>query len=116
MSQSSTDTHTSSALLQRLMWIAWPAFLMAGVLEILVFAMIDPEDLHWFGQSLTFSRQGIYTLTFFIFWIVTMLSSGLTALLAISPFEVNRCPLPADGRPDGCPKQQSCVGDEAFKS
>ena len=27
---------------QRLMWIAWPAFLMAGVLEMLVFAMVDP--------------------------------------------------------------------------
>ena len=26
---------------QRLMWIAWPAFLMAGVLEMLVFAMVD---------------------------------------------------------------------------
>ena len=29
---------------QRLMWIAWPAFLMAGVLEVLVFAFVDPQD------------------------------------------------------------------------
>jgi hypothetical protein len=26
-------------------------------------------------------------------------------MLSLSPFEVNRCPLPATERPDGCPKQ-----------
>ncbi len=95
-------------LSQRLMWIAWPAFLMAGVLEVLVFAMVDPQDLRWFGQALELSRQGVYTLSFFIFWSITMLSSGLTTLLAMSPFEVNRCPLPATERPIGCPKKEGC--------
>ncbi len=90
---------------QRMMWIAWPAFLVAGMLEMLVFAMVDPQDLHWFGQPLDLSRQAIYTLAFFVFWGLTMASSALTTLLSLSPFEVNRCPLPADGRPDGCPKQ-----------
>jgi hypothetical protein len=32
----------------------------------------------------------------------------LTTLLSMSPFEVNRCPLPANERPDGCPKQGTC--------
>ena len=91
----------------RLMWIAWPAFLMAGVMEIIVFSMLDPSDLTWFGQPLALSRQGIYTLAFFMFWGITMASSALTTLLSISPFEVNRCPLPARKRPDGCPKQES---------
>ncbi len=93
---------------QRMMWIAWPAFLVAGVLEMLVFAMVDPADLHWFGQPLELSRQAIYTLGFFAFWLITMASSALTTLLSLSPFEVNRCPLPPDGRPDGCPKQGHC--------
>ncbi len=95
-------------LAQRMMWIAWPAFLVAGVLEMMVFAMVDPHDLHWFGQPLDMSRQAVYTLAFFAFWLMTMASSALTTLLAMSPFEVNRCPLPADGRPDGCPKQENC--------
>lgn len=95
-------------LVQRLMWIAWPAFLVAGVLEMLVFAMVDPEDLHWFGQPLALSRVGVYTLAFFTFWILTMASSALTTLLAMSPFEVNRCPLPQDERPQGCPKEGGC--------
>ncbi len=94
--------------LQRLMWIAWPAFLVAGVLEMVVFAMVDPQDLHWFGHPVEISRQGVYTLSFFVFWGITMVSSALTTLLSISPFEVNRCPLPADERPDGCPKQGAC--------
>ncbi|MFN3736811.1 hypothetical protein [Hydrogenophaga sp.] len=89
-------------LAQRWMWIAWPAFLVAGVLEMIVFALVDPSDLHWFGQPLNLSRQAVYTLAFFVFWGVTMASSALTTLLALSPFEVNRCPVPADERPGDC--------------
>ncbi len=95
-------------LQQRLMWIIWPAFLIAGVLEILVFAMVDPQDIHWFGVPLEWSRQAIYTIAFFVFWGLMVVSSGLTSLLAMSPFEVNRCPLPVNERPNGCPKQESC--------
>jgi hypothetical protein len=95
-------------LSQRIMWIAWPAFLVAGVLEVLVFAMVDPQDIQWFGHPLEFSRQGVYTAAFFAFWLITMLSSALTTLLSMSPFEVNRCPLPPIDRPQGCPKQGGC--------
>lgn len=95
-------------LAQRLMWIAWPAFLLAGVIEMLVFAVVDPQDLHWFGHPLAISREAVYTLAFFCFWMLTMASSALTTLLSMSPFEVNRCPLPIDGRPEGCPKEINC--------
>ncbi|MEI8156175.1 MAG: hypothetical protein WCH60_04875 [Burkholderiales bacterium] len=95
-------------LQQRLMWIVWPAFLMAGVLEMLVFGVVDPQDMHWFGSPIDFSRQAIYTISFFVFWGVAVLSSGLTTLLAMSPFEVNRCPMQPTERPDGCPKQGAC--------
>ncbi len=90
---------------QRWMWIAWPAFLLAGVLEVLVFGLVDPQDLRWFGQPLALSRNGVYSLAFFVFWGITMLSSALTTLLAMSPFEVNRCPLPEAERPKACPGQ-----------
>ena len=94
--------------LQRLMWIAWPAFLVAGLLEVLVFGLVDPQDLEWFGHPLALSRQGVYTLAFFVFWALTMVSSGLTTLLAMSPFEVNRCPVPPNGRPQYCARDNSC--------
>lgn len=68
----------------KLMWIAWPAFLVAGILELLVFAVVDPQDLMWFGQPVGLSRQGVYTIAFFVFWGVTMISSALTTLLGSS--------------------------------
>ena len=71
------------------MAIVWPAFLAAGVLEIAVFAVFDPQDLHWNGVPLTLSRQAIYTVAFFVFWGVTIASSTLTALLDMSADEVN---------------------------
>lgn len=77
-------------LKQRLMWIVWPAFLLAGVMEIMVFAMVDPHDLHWFGQALELPRQAVYTLAFFAFWIITAASSTLTILLAMPAAEVNQ--------------------------
>ena len=69
-------------LKQKLMWVAWPAFLAAAVLEMLVFAFIDPSELHWRNQPVTWSAQAVYTLSFFIFWLVAMLASGLAVLLA----------------------------------
>ena len=72
------------------MWIAWPAFLIAGVIEMLLFAVLDPQNLQWFGQPLQLSREAIYTLAFFVIWVLTMISSALTVLLTMSSFEVNR--------------------------
>jgi hypothetical protein len=93
-------------LAQRWMWIVWPAFLVAGLMEMLVFAFVDPQDLHWFGRDLDLSRQAIYTLAFFAFWGLTMLSGALTTLLAMSPFEVNRCPIVESDRPAQCAKSR----------
>jgi len=76
-------------LKQRLMWILWPAFLMAGVLEVLVFSLADPQELYWFGHHLEFSRQALYTFSFFVFWLVTAMSGALTILLSLPPNEVN---------------------------
>lgn len=67
---------------RRLLLIMWPAFLAAGLLTMLVFAMVDPQDLHWFGHPLALSRAGVYTLAFFAFWAIVMVASSMTALLA----------------------------------
>ena len=100
--------NTKTIQVQRMMWIAWPAFLVAGLLEMMVFGFVDPEDLHWFGQPMTLSRQGVYTVAFFAFWILAMVSSALTTLLSASPFEVNRCPIPGDERPSDCARDNCC--------
>ena len=62
--------------------ILWPAFMLAGVMEIVVFAMIDPSDLRWFGGApITAPRQAIYTLAFFVFWGIIAVAGAITALL-----------------------------------
>lgn len=73
---------------KRLMVIAWPAFLVAAVLEMVVFALVDPSGLHWFGAPLALSREAVYTLAFFVFWGLTMTSSALTTLLSLPASEL----------------------------
>ena len=74
----------------RAMTILWPAFLMAGVLEVLVFVVVDPGDLRWFGgPALDWSETAVYTVTFLIFWVVIATAGAMTALLGASADEVN---------------------------
>ena len=95
---------------QRLMWILWPGFLMAIPAVGVVFTLVDPADLHLFGAPLELSRLGAYTLGFLLFWTIGSGCSALTVLLQRSPYEMNRCPLPAAGRPEGCPKREEAGG------
>jgi len=90
---------------QRLTWILWPAFLVAGIAEGITFTLFDPRDLHLFGSPVELSRTAVYSIGFFLFWAFAAASSALTCLLQRSPFEVNRCPLPNAERPQGCPRQ-----------
>lgn len=83
----------------RVMWVLWPAFLVACVLEMLVFAMVDPADLNWLGQPIELSRQGVYTVAFFVFWALAGISSAVTSLLSHAPLTVNREPLADGSRP-----------------
>jgi hypothetical protein len=93
-------------MVQRLMWILWPGFIMAAVAELIFFALVDPQDLHLFGQSLEMSRTAIYSVGFFCFWALMSGTSALTCLLQRSPFETNYCGLPPSERPlEGCPKR-----------
>ena len=65
-----------------IMWAAWPAFMAACVLEIGVFAFVDPQDLHGLSSMLDLSHMGVYTATFFFFWLVSLGSGCLTLMLA----------------------------------
>jgi hypothetical protein len=74
---------------RRMMWVIWPAFLVAGVAELVFFSVFDPFDLHFFGAPLEMSRQAIYTMGFFGFWVLGIASSALTIFLERGPSEVN---------------------------
>ena len=65
-----------------LMTVTWPAFLAACVLEAAVFAIVDPHELVWGGGPLGWSRQAVYTASFFLFWGVCLASALLALVLA----------------------------------
>ena|SRR5664279_5633782 len=94
---------------QRALRILWPAFIFAGVLEMMVFAVIDPRDMRWFGGVLIgWAPLAIYSITFFIFWSVISGAGALTALLSLTAEEVNA--LGDDGSADAGPDRPGPAG------
>ena len=68
---------------RRMLLIVWPSFLIAGLLEMLVFSAADPEDMKGFGGLLTeMSATGVYTLAFFCFWAISAFGTTLTLMLS----------------------------------
>lgn len=75
-----------SALARKAWAVLWSSFLMAGVLEAAVFALVDPQDLHGIGgQALTVSRPAVYTLAFLLFWMAMVAAGALTQWLLREP-------------------------------
>jgi uncharacterized membrane protein YcfT len=63
--------------------VLWPAFLMAGVLEMLVFSLVDPGALQWMGgRNLDWSPRTVYSLGFLAFWLVIAVAGAMTQALA----------------------------------
>jgi hypothetical protein len=48
--------------------------------------------MHWFGQPFEFSRQAVYTLSFFVFWCIISIAGALTIFLSLPASEVNQSP------------------------
>jgi hypothetical protein len=77
---------------KQLMFILWPAFVVAGAAEALFFTVFDPNDLSVFGEPLHASRTTIYSVGFFMFWVFAAASSALTCFFQRSSADVNRPP------------------------
>lgn len=66
----------------RVMTVLWPAFLMAGVLEMLVFAVVDPHQLHGWGfDSADWPANAVYTVAFLLFWGVIAAAAAIAVWL-----------------------------------
>ena len=71
--------------------ILWPAFVAAGVMELLVFAHVDPADVHTLaGAPIELSRQAVYTIAFFAFWAVIAAACTLCWMLLRREDDINR--------------------------
>jgi len=89
------------------MRVVWPAFLAACVLELVVFAVVDPSGLEWSGHALAMTRQSVYTLAFFVFWAISSVSNAITVMLSKSAAELNACPFKPGERPADCPQHDA---------
>jgi hypothetical protein len=69
--------------------ITWPGFIAACLLEALVFAAVDPSDVHWPWLAVQPSRLAVYTVAFFSFWLIAMASSSLVVWLSKPPRDIN---------------------------
>lgn len=77
----SNPTHGKPLLRPMLMIVLWPAFLMACVATGLFFSLVDPLEMIVLDQRIQVHIMGVYTIGFFAFWLLGILSSSLTALL-----------------------------------
>ena len=73
-------------LVQRIGAILWPSFFAAAVATVVFFIVVDPlvlRDITF--PDLEISRQGGYTIAFFMFWAATAASSLFTWILLRPP-------------------------------
>lgn len=66
------------------------SFFTAVLGETVFFAVIDPQQLYLFGEAVSWTREVVYSVGFFMFWSLTALTAGLVALMLKPAAEVNR--------------------------
>ena len=65
-------------VIQRFVSVLWPSFLMAGAATVVLFTAFDPLEIgHCLGAD-SIDRVGVYTVGFFLLWLLTVSSSLLT--------------------------------------
>ena len=62
-------------LVQRVVAVLWPAFIMAGIATVLFTTAFDPAVI-FFDYDV--SRLGIYTICFFLFWSFGIITAAAT--------------------------------------
>jgi len=75
---------------KRLMWILWPSFIVGGVAEAVFFTLIDPQELYLLGEPVHWSPTAVYSVGFFLFWLVAAASSAFTCFLQRGTTDANQ--------------------------
>jgi len=66
-------------VVQQVISVLWPSFLTAGIATIFTFTFFDPQEIvACMGHNVTINRLGIYSLGFFLFWLLTSSTCALT--------------------------------------
>jgi len=65
-------------VIQRVIAVLWPSFITSGIATGLFFTAFDPFDLMMISGQAELSRMGVYSIGFFLFWLLTATTCGLT--------------------------------------
>ena len=119
MNESEPQSHAGPSLstieslprVQRVSAVLWPSFLLAGLANVVFFALLDPFSLIDYPGEPPLSRTAAYSLGFFGFWLLTGAAS-LSTLYFLS----TRVPPPHqfddDPAEDGVVRRDSRSVDE----
>ena len=65
-------------VIQRVIAVLWPSFITSGIATGLFFTTFDPLDLLAASNQADISRMGVYSIGFFLFWLLTSSTCALT--------------------------------------
>ncbi|WP_455234854.1 hypothetical protein [Thiogranum longum] len=65
-------------VIQRIIAVLWPSFIMSGIATGLFFTAFDPLELMAISGQADISRMGAYSIGFFLFWLLTSSTCALT--------------------------------------
>jgi len=69
---------------QQMISILWPSFIIAILASGGFFSAFDPRDLFPFDLDIEVSPLAAYSIGFFLFWIISAISSAATLYFVIS--------------------------------
>ena len=64
--------------MKHVIWVLWPAFVAAGIAEVIFFTLIDPQQLYLLGEPVNVPPLAAYSIGFFLFWLVCAGASLMT--------------------------------------
>lgn len=66
-------------MIQHVASILWPSFITAGIANSLFFTFFDPTDLLYAGGYPPMTNIAVYSIGFFMFWLLTCCSCFITS-------------------------------------
>ncbi|MDO9597662.1 MAG: hypothetical protein Q7J47_08075 [Azoarcus sp.] len=79
--------------MHKLIQVLWPSFLVAGVVEVIFFTVINPRELYLFGDPVYLDPLATYSIGFFAFWLICAASSLTTVYFQRTSDDINHLKL-----------------------
>lgn len=78
-------------MLKQLISVFWPSFLIAALVDVLFFALLEPDQFSYKEEPIFQNLLAAYTVGFLIVWLLGICSSALTCYFQRGSDQINRC-------------------------